>query len=143
MNVTYKFVRDVSLCLLVILGWVVLVTTVMGSLGWWPVHHFGSSTLPRDFAWHLFFVCFLAPVYEEALFRYGWLELTKIMNKNRLPSVLISSIIFGLMHKSDSIGHGLLIQGVMGVVFCWMYLRHGYKGSVTVHALWNLLCIIL
>ena len=141
MNLPKNFLRDLAASLLFIIGWVGVVSTVMSNLGWWPPHSFGFSAPPQGFGWYIFFCCILAPLWEEGIFRYGVFKFfPKVAN---LPKIVVSSIIFGLMHRSDLIAHGLLIQGVMGMVFAIMYIRYGYKGSVATHSLWNFMCLIL
>lgn len=101
----------------------------------------GFRAPPQEFAWYFTFICVIGPIWEEIVFRYGVFEF--FPKVKQLPKILVSSIIFGLMHNSDMVAHGLLIQGVLGMVFAVMYIRHGLKGSIILHGCWNLLCLIL
>lgn len=89
------------------------------------------------------FACILAPLWEEAAFRYAPITIAKKFGKDYLlPVIVISSIIFGWLH-----GHGvysLIFQGVMGLVLSWVYIKNNYSywSSVALHSAWNTLCIL-
>ena len=136
-----KFLRDLAASLLFGIGWIGLISSVMAHLGVWPEFAYGVRPFPQDLKAYIIFACILAPLWEEAIFRYGLFSF--FPQVKTLPKIIVSSIIFGLMHKSSIPAHGLLIQGVLGIVFAVMYIRYGYKGSVVTHSLWNLFCLIL
>lgn len=92
---------------------------------------------------YIFFVCVLAPFYEELLFRETALRATLAMpwiehaRYAVLTSVILFvSVIFGRLHGSVL---NIFLQGMGGVVLSWVYIKNGrsYMSSVVVHALYN------
>lgn len=51
-----------------------------------------------------------------------------------LPTILLSSVVFGQAHGSTV---NIMIQGVGGVVFSWLMLKGGYWPAVIAHSMWN------
>lgn len=104
--------------------------------------YFGSMsfTVVCDF----FFACIFAPLWEELAFRHAPMLIAKHFNKASKkvnltwPVVIISSVIFGWGHGQGPIS--LLIQGVGGLLFSWVYLKNNYSywSSVALHCLWNI-----
>lgn len=96
----------------------------------------------------LFLACFLAPLWEESVFRYTAIRFAQfcdsLMGKSwmLLPIIFLSSILFGILHGSAI---NILFQGVSGLGFCWLFLknRNSYWSVFAVHALWNLLVIFV
>ena len=119
----------------VIVLWLILVSYILqhlqNSLGEWNrVGNFVS-------------VVIFAPLWEELVYRHAALQIAKKLNKslkkNFIPSVIIiSSAAFGWGHGEGQVS--LLLQGMYGVVLCYVYIENGfsYWSSVTVHALLNL-----
>lgn len=82
----------------------------------------------------------LAPLTEEFLFRKLPLSITKsYLPKYVLTVSIASSIIFGLIHGSSI---NVLIQGMFGLIWCRIYLKHGFWLCVLSHALWNFFCLL-
>ncbi len=83
-------------------------------------------------------VCIFTPFFEEFLFRTPLLILKGVTYKRvSLWAILVSSVIFGYAH------YGLWsipVQGVGGIIFCYVYLKNGYSyiSSVIMHSLINL-----
>jgi len=88
-----------------------------------------------------FFSCIFAPLWEELAFRHAPLLIAKRFSKPgrdvTWPIIIISSVIFGWGHGSGPIS--LLIQGVGGLLFSWVYLKNNYSywSSTFLHFLWN------
>lgn len=95
----------------------------------------------------LFFSCICAPIFEELIFRHIPLQTAKLIYdpstakglKLTMLTVMMSSFIFGWGH-----GHGwnsVLIQGVCGVVFSYIYLKNNYSywSAVLAHSIYNLI----
>lgn len=85
-----------------------------------------------------FFGCILAPLWEEAAFRFAPITLAKHFGKDvMVPVIVISSVLFGWGHGSGPTS--ILIQGVGGVILSWLYIKNNYSyiSSVTSHFLWN------
>lgn len=80
----------------------------------------------------------LAPIGEELVFRHFPLQMVKQYNlqKIQMPVILLSSIVFAWCHGGAI---NILIQGVGGLLLCWVYVRNGYHywSSVIVHSMWN------
>ncbi|MDO8516457.1 MAG: CPBP family glutamic-type intramembrane protease [bacterium] len=107
-----------------------------------------------------FFACVMVPLWETVVFQVLPIMLalwivsnqratlppdSKILRSNFLFwACCFASIIFGL-------GHGgvvnILIQGVGGMTFCWLYLKNSnshwssYWSVVAAHAFWNFMVI--
>jgi membrane protease YdiL (CAAX protease family) len=98
---------------------------------------------PPSNAYIFFITVLLAPLWEEAVFRYFPISLARKLGVNELlvPFMVLSSIIFGLGHGSP---FNILLQGIMGFMFSCIYVKNGYSywSTFTLHALWNFMCII-
>lgn len=89
-----------------------------------------------------FFRCVWAPIWEEAAYRYAPITLAKNIDEIHIwPIVVIASALFGWQHSGPS---GVLFQGVMGLIFSWVYIRNGYCywSAVILHATWNILTTV-
>ncbi len=93
---------------------------------------------PPSQIYQFFSMCIFAPLAEEALFRLP-LSLIKTIpiEKITLFFIVFSSLLFGYVH------HGIWsipIQGVAGLIFCYVYLKNNYSyiSSVSMHFLINL-----
>jgi membrane protease YdiL (CAAX protease family) len=98
-------------------------------LQFWPIEH---STI------YLFISsCIFAPFVEELFFRKP-LDLVKHISISRVMIyyVIISSVIFGYIHRGV---WSIPVQGVAGLIFCYVYLKNGYSyfSSVAMHFLIN------
>jgi membrane protease YdiL (CAAX protease family) len=83
-----------------------------------------------------FFSVILAPLWEELAFRVLPLHFTRNNPKLLVPLVLLSSLIFGILHGGPL---SILIQGVSGFIMACVYIKNGYSyiSSVIYHMLWN------
>ncbi len=129
------------------LGFVIILFWVVGMQAFLSLFIEGYPTfVPRtpDFTFaRFFFSCIRAPLWEELAFRVAPLTIAKTLNpKSIVPVVILSSIVFGLGHGYGTIS--LLFQGVMGLIFAWIYLKNGYNylSAVSIHFLWNFFCFI-
>jgi membrane protease YdiL (CAAX protease family) len=90
----------------------------------------------------ILFASVTAGVTEELIFRGYLIPRLEILLKNTNLSILISSILFGLMHYS----YGTLIQIIgpifIGLVFALHYQKHrSIKIIIMCHFLWDLLVL--
>jgi membrane protease YdiL (CAAX protease family) len=90
----------------------------------------------------ILFASVTAGVTEELIFRGYLIPRLEILLKNTNLSILISSILFGLMHYS----YGTLIQIIgpifIGLVFALHYQKHrNIKIIIMCHFLWDLLVL--
>jgi len=105
-----------------------------------------SKLFNTDIRAALFLGCVLAPLWEEAVFRYVAIRLGQGLDQllgkawMLLPVVCLSSIIFGRAHGNSL---NILFQGVGGFGLCWLYLKNknSYWSVVSAHAIWNLIII--
>jgi membrane protease YdiL (CAAX protease family) len=104
---------------------------------------FGQYYNPEPIQHTIFFTCIFAPLWEELAFRVVPIQLGLKIDPQIVPLVIVlSSLLFGW-------GHGgvvnLLIQGVMGLVLSWVYVRNNYSywSAVILHSLWNTTVTIL
>lgn len=102
------------------------------------------NLLNGDFIYYVITSCLIAPIWEEFAFREFPARVAKKLGADLLyPTLLFSSIIFGWGHGQEMAS--LLKQGVLGVIFSFVYIKngHSYLSAVTTHGLWNLLVYIL
>jgi membrane protease YdiL (CAAX protease family) len=87
--------------------------------------------------------CIVAPLWEEAVYRYAPIEVCLILNEKLVIPVMIAvSLIFGFGHEEQPVN--VLLQGIMGLLLVTVYLnaeRLKYLKVVIVHAFWNFICI--
>lgn len=104
-----------------------------------PLFKFFGGYLERTPFSQFFFPIVLAPLWEEAVFRYGPLMLAKRINKRAVwPVVIITSLWFGWMHAGQNVLY-VLEQGVMGFALAFVLIKSKYRywSSVLLHALYN------
>lgn len=84
--------------------------------------------------------CIVSPLWEEAVYRYAPIEITKRINKELLAPVIIGvSFLFGFGHEGTI--YNIYYQGVFGLTLSWIYLisKRPYLSVVFYHGLWNFL----
>ena len=84
-----------------------------------------------------FMACIWAPIWEETVFRLGPLKLAEALGEKTLvPIIIISSAVFGWLHGNGPFS--VMLQGVSGVVYCLLFLKHGNIWSCMIlHSMWN------
>ncbi|WP_431242729.1 CPBP family intramembrane glutamic endopeptidase [Flavobacterium sp. P21] len=87
----------------------------------------------------LFFTCLTAGITEELIFRGYLMPRLELLFKNKIVAIIISSILFGLLH----IGYGTLLNVigsiVIGPVFAVQYEKYrNIKILIVCHFLWDL-----
>lgn len=92
----------------------------------------------------IIFTVFIAPFVEEMVFRFG----LRRMIKNKYIFIIVSSLVFGLLHTSISTNIKqmiyLLSYGSMGAVFSICYVKeNNIFNSILVHMLNNAISVIL
>lgn len=98
-----------------------------------------------------FLACILAPLWEEFCFRFAPIRFSQLLAsfaaklgvpKNGIVAAfaIAFAIFFGILHGSAL---NIVVQGVTGMLFCWLYLKNNnsYWSVVIAHALWNFLII--
>jgi membrane protease YdiL (CAAX protease family) len=98
-----------------------------------------------------FLVCILAPLWEEFCFRVTPIKFSQFLEslaiklgvpKNGIVAIFAISfaIFFGILHGN---AFNICIQGVSGLLFCWLYLRNNnsYLSVVLAHAIWNFMIV--
>jgi hypothetical protein len=101
--------------------------------------------------WLFFLACVMAPLWEEFCFRLAPIRLAQLLTgiaKNTGAQMSIVGITavafaiwFGWCHGYGVIS--ILIQGVGGLFFAWIYLKNNnsYWSCVAAHAIWNFMVI--
>lgn len=81
----------------------------------------------------------LAPLIEELIFRVAPIGLVKDRPDLILPTIILSSALFGYLHNGAM---SWMVQGVFGFVLSLIYLKNNrsYWSVVFLHFLWNLYC---
>lgn len=104
-----------------------------------PVPDFLKDTPPPIRA-ELFIGVIWAPFWEEMFCRHAFgLIVKRIGNQFLLPAMIISSAIFAMGH-GDDIQFNVMKQGIMGMIFFYVYIKNGYSvaSSIILHSAWNL-----
>ena len=84
-------------------------------------------------------ICILTPISEELLFRGYILDALNRLH-GKWPAIIISSIIFGMVHF-DPFTMGMATIG--GVIYGWIRMRTGSLVPVIVaHAMWNTMALM-
>ncbi len=86
---------------------------------------------PRDSFQLFFWACLIAAFWEELVFRYLPRKIGEVAPKLMVPMIIVSSILFGLVHSGVP---SILVQGVIGFSFFWLYMKNG-------SILWNFIVI--
>ena len=87
------------------------------------------------FGINLFFVGILGPFFEELFFRKAVID--RLLRYGELPAILISGLIFGLIHGNFS---QLFYTIAIGVVLGFVYVRTGnVLYTFTLHAVFNII----
>lgn len=92
----------------------------------------------------LFFTCLTAGITEELIFRGYLLPRLERVFKNIIIPILISSLLFGLMH----FGYGTLVQVVgpffIGLIFAIHYYKfRNIKIVIICHFLWDFMFLLI
>ncbi|MES2763763.1 MAG: type II CAAX endopeptidase family protein [Bacteroidota bacterium] len=134
----------------------ILVFTLLGSVILFSIV-FHVLNLPRDsseleklmklFRGNLFLIittCITAGVVEELIFRGYLLPRLEFLLKNKYLVIIISSVLFGLLH----FGYGTLLNVVgpfiIGLVFAHHYYQYrNIKMIIAVHFLWDFILLML
>lgn len=88
------------------------------------------------------FTCLIAPMWEELIYRWLPLMLTRKIHRHTghdytIYAILLSSAVFGIGHNNGI--YSILLQGVGGVILSYLFILNGYRYwyNVLAHALWN------
>lgn len=85
-------------------------------------------------------ICILTPISEELLFRGYILDAVNRLH-GKWPAIIISSIIFGMVHF-DPFTMGMATIG--GVIYGWIRMRTGsLVPGIVAHAMWNTMALIV
>lgn len=117
----------------------------------WAEHIPILKTLMISQTFMFFLACVLAPIWETVCFVWGPIKFAQLLSsiavKMGVPAVGIVAvfavsfaIFFGILHGSAL---NICIQGVAGLLFCWLYLKNNnsYWSVVIAHAIWNFMII--
>lgn len=117
-----------------------IITQMLGLVDMWhPEPTIINSA--KTFTQQIIISCFISPAWEELFFRYSMLSLAALAGpKATWPAVIFSSVLFALGHRYGPIG--VVLHGVMGVVFSLTYLRSGLWAAIILHILWNLFAVL-
>ena len=85
-------------------------------------------------------ICILTPISEELLFRGYILDALNRLH-GKWPAIIISSIIFGMVHF-DPFTMGMATIG--GVIYGWIRMRTGSLiPGIVAHAMWNTMALMI
>ena len=95
--------------------------------------------IPHSTEYIFIITCIFAPLFEEVVYRLP-LSIAKNMQIKGMVmyTAIISSVLFGQAHWGGV--WTVPIQGILGLIFCWVYIKNGYSylSSVFMHFLINL-----
>jgi len=85
-------------------------------------------------------ICIMTPISEELFFRGYLLDSINRMH-GQWPAILISAVIFGLVHL-DPFTIGMATIG--GVIYGWIRIRTGsLLPGIAAHAMWNTMALVV
>jgi len=100
-----------------------------------------NTDIPRlgafEFLVYILFSVLFVPVAEEYIFRKNLLEI--LSEYGVLPSLIASSLLFCLIHPFGAKSYAF----IMGIAFCLIFMRCGFKYSIIFHMINNSINIIL
>lgn len=140
----------VSVFLIAVLGFTINeISTLLNPIYFNAIQRAFSATIGRSPFFTFFFACIMAPLWETLVFQVFPLRLAlfftdgkgeKTRNSFVWLFAIFASIIFGLGHFGVI---SILIQGVGGMLYCWLYLRNNlsYWSPVVAHSIWNFIMI--
>ncbi|MBE6553382.1 MAG: CPBP family intramembrane metalloprotease [Ruminococcaceae bacterium] len=100
-----------------------------------PVNDLAELTLNTPLWANLLFVGILAPVLEEIFFRK--LVIDRWRQFGELPAILLSGLLFGLIHGNVS---QVFYAAMIGMVFGYIYLRTGrLRYTIALHMIINMI----
>ncbi|HEX9512213.1 MAG TPA: type II CAAX endopeptidase family protein [Puia sp.] len=104
----------------------------------------GMVVVLRRSKWLLVFTCLTAGVTEELIFRGYLIPRLQLFFKGSYPSLIISSVFFGLAH----IGYGNIAQVIgpvfIGFIFALYYQKYrNIKVVIICHFLWDYLTLLV
>lgn len=106
------------------------------------VRHWEANTISARPRLELVSAFVLAPLAEEAIFRWTLFRAAAHLQVRPTPAALGSALLFGLMHRR--FGRWFARYAFVGGLVLWAtYARTGYWGAVLVHTCANLLDLSL
>lgn len=119
----------------------IIVCFILGSIAGWTLL---AGMTAISYAVVAAVACLYIGCAEEALFRYLLMDklLEGKLKASTLVSTVVSSVMFGAAHF---VNHPTWIQGLpqvfsttaAGVVFAYVYRRHGLPAAILLHAAYN------
>ncbi|WP_163408444.1 CPBP family intramembrane glutamic endopeptidase [Flavobacterium ajazii] len=92
----------------------------------------------------LFFTCVTAGITEELIFRGYLLPRLEVVLKNKNLAIILSSILFGILHISYGTLANVIGPIVIGLVFAIQYEKYrNIKILIVCHFLWDLFLLML
>ncbi len=91
---------------------------------------------------------FIGPIVEEFAYRVGLFNVLYRL-KNKWLAYLITALIFGFIHfdftATDMVNELINIPDyiISGLILCYIYQKWGYAGSLTTHALNNIVAVLI
>ncbi len=94
-----------------------------------------QMTIVTPFGINLLFVGILAPIFEELFYRKAVID--RLRRYGDLPAVLISGLIFGLIHGNLS---QIFYATTVGILLSFIYVRTGsVLYTISIHAAFNMI----
>lgn len=91
----------------------------------------------------IYFTAITAGITEELLFRGYLLPRLQLLVNNSMFSILLSSLLFGLLHFGYGTLFNMLGPFFMGIVFAFFYNKYRHMGILIIaHSLWDILAIL-
>lgn len=90
---------------------------------------------------YLFILLFFASLWEEVIFRFFTMNLAAEFTIPHWVIILISSVLFGIAHKSGGLFH-IISSFNAGIVFAIAYVNYGIFFVWVLHLFWNILVMV-
>lgn len=135
--------KNILFGILLYIGWSTLVLWIYETYLPEVFDDIEESSVPHSLTYIFISLCIWAPLFEEAVYRLP-LSVAKNFRIKGLVfyTAIISSVIFGQEHWGGQ--WTVPIQGVLGLIFCWVYVKNGYSylSTLFMHFLINLYIFI-
>ena len=110
--------------------------------GIWSSADVTQSPLNFRWAWAFPLLAWCAAISEEAMYRLFGVGLFRRWFRNTAAAAVIPTVIWALGHVAYPIypwTTRLIELTILGLLFCWLFVRHGFAAALFAHAVFDLI----
>lgn len=102
---------------------------------------FGIETVLADRTKEIIGAVIIAPIREEAVFRFAGITAVYVLTGSLLYGIVLSSVAFGLGHMYQGFGNAI-IHVFGGLILAFAFLTGGLLAAIAAHATYNLIVVL-